>query len=75
MLCPDDNKTKVKTKVNLSDVYVQMDDNHTNEIDITDSIKLVMRYPSLEDYGNLDIDKGNITTVFEMLKVLYFRNS
>ena len=69
LLCPDDNKTKVKTKVNLSDVYVQMDDNHTNEINITDSIKLVMRYPSLEDYGNLDIDKGNIATVFEMLKV------
>lgn len=68
LLCPDDKKTRVKTKVNLSEVSVQMHEEHSNEIPITDTIKLVMRYPSLEDYGNLDTKKSNITTVFTMLK-------
>ena len=66
--CPDDEKTRVKTKVNLSEVSVQMHEEHTNEIPITDIIKLVMRYPSLEDYGDLDTKKSNIATVFTMLK-------
>ena len=45
-----------------------MHDEHTNQISVTGNIKLVMRYPSLEDYGNLDTKKGNIETVFDMLK-------
>ena len=34
--CPDDEKTKVKTKINLQDVNVQMTAEHTNEIKIDD---------------------------------------
>ena len=43
--CPDDEKTKVKTKINLQDVNVQMTAEHTNEIKIDDKVKMVMRYP------------------------------
>ena len=45
-----------------------MHEEHSSEIPITDTIKFVMRYPSLEDYGNLDTKQSNITTVFTMLK-------
>ena len=47
--CPDDNKTKEKVKINLEDIKVQMPENHTNEINITDDVKIVMNYPTIKD--------------------------
>ena len=47
--CPDDNKTKEKVKINLEDINVQMPENHTNEINITDDVKIVMNYPTIKD--------------------------
>jgi hypothetical protein len=45
LVCPDDNQTKVQTKVNLDDIQVQMTVGHSNIIDITDDIKLYLRHP------------------------------
>ena len=42
LLCPDDNETKVETSVNLEDIGVTMKDDHTNTIEITDKIKIIM---------------------------------
>ena len=47
--CPDYNKTKEKVKINLEDINVQMPENHTNEINITDDVKIVMNYPTIKD--------------------------
>ena len=63
--CPDDEKTKVKTKINLQDVNVQMTAEHTNEIKIDDKVKMVMRYPVLRDMKNMtggfgDNDYGKV---------------
>ena len=45
---PGDEKVKCKVEVDLTKVQVQVDPNHTNEIDITDDIKVVMMYPQFE---------------------------
>lgn len=45
--CPDDGKTKVPVKVDLSEVSVQMSIEHNSEIELTDDIKLIMGYPTL----------------------------
>jgi len=45
--CPDDNKTRVSVKINLQEVNVQMTANHTNEIQVSNDIKLFLRYPLL----------------------------
>ena len=42
LLCPDDEKTKVTKTIKLEDVDVIMKEGHTNEIAITDKIKMVM---------------------------------
>ena len=47
--CPDDNETKVPVKLDLKDVAVQMTVGHTNELDISDKIKMIMKYPVLGD--------------------------
>ena len=49
LLCPDDNETRVATTLNLEDIGVNMKEGHTSEISITDKIKIVMNYPTLND--------------------------
>ena len=53
--CPDDKKTKVSHTVDLDDISVQVDEEHTNEINITDNIKIIMSYPSLNYTRDIDV--------------------
>ena len=69
--CPDDNKTKVPVKINLDEVNVQMTTGHTNEIQLSDEIKLVLRYPILKDMTILEGDT-EVDRVFNILvKCIY----
>ena len=45
---PGDEKVKVPAKVNLMNVEVEVDDNHTNKIQLTDNISVVMAYPTMK---------------------------
>lgn len=66
ILCPDDNKTKVPVKVNLDEVSVQMTTGHTNEVMLSDKMKLVLRYPLLKDMKELKGD-NEVDRVFNIL--------
>jgi hypothetical protein len=68
LLCPDDNETRVNKTINLEEIGVNMKVGHTNEISITDKIKMVMRYPTLNDMTDVDDDLGGIGDVFSMIK-------
>ena len=65
LVCPDDEKTQAEVNVNLDEVEVQIDEQHTNVIQINDDIKLVMQYPILEDMKNLQ----NSSTL-ELFKII-----
>ena len=75
LMCPDDGETQVPTKINLEDIEVSMTVGHSNMIDITDNIKLQLRYPIYSDatqVGGLDQSDG----VFKLLtrcidKIIY----
>ncbi len=67
LLCPDDEKTRVDVEVNLEEVDVQMQKDHTNTIELSDGISVVMRYPCLGDMTGFD-EEGEITNLFEMIK-------
>ena len=47
--CPDDGETKVNVSIPLEEVNVQVKEDHTNVITLTDNISVVMRYPCLGD--------------------------
>ena len=64
--CPDDKKTQVPVKLNLSDVSVQMTNDHSNVVNITDNIKMHLRYPLLSDISITE-NKSDTETVFELL--------
>jgi len=66
--CPDDDETKVRTKINLDEVNVQMTAEHTNEIKLSDNIKMFLRYPLLSDMKGVMGSAGDIERVFAILK-------
>jgi len=67
LLCPDDNDTRVKTNLNLEDVGVNQKTGHTNIVNVTDKIKIIMRYPTLNDMIDLNMGE-NIDGVISMIK-------
>ena len=67
LTCPDDEKTTVPVEVNLEDVSVQMVADHTNEIQITDQVKLFLKYPILSDMKGLMGDTNETSQIFNML--------
>ena len=67
VLCPDDEKTRVDVEVDLKNVGVQMTEDHTNIVQLTDNISIIMKYPTLSDMSGFD-DRGQIQSIFEMIK-------
>jgi len=68
LICPDDGVTQVPTKVDLNDVDIQISEDHTNEIKITDDVKLIMTYPVLSEAIYNTISSDNVDGVFKMLQ-------
>ena len=65
--CPDDKKTSVEIKVNLEEIKPQMNVAHNNEVIITDTIKLYLKYPVLDDMKGVLVNADDITRVFSIL--------
>ena len=66
LICPDDKETKVQTKINLEDIQVQMTVGHSNEIEITDKIKLYLKHPMFADAMSLNTETTS-DSVFKLL--------
>ena len=61
ILCPDDKETYVPLDLDLSKVEVLVDDSHTNEVQINDKMKIVMKYPTI-DSVDATADAENMKT-------------
>ena len=59
ILCPDDKKTYAAVDVDLSKVSVQVGDDHTNKIALTDDMGIIMTYPTIDSFLESGIE--NIT--------------
>ena len=64
--CPDDNETVVQKKIDLSKIECTMHVGHTNEIQLTDSVKVIMKYPTLKDVGLITGD-SETQALFQMV--------
>ena len=58
LLCPDDKKTYADVEFDLSKVEVQVDGEHTNKIELTDSMGMIMTYPTIDSF-----QEGGIQTI------------
>ena len=61
IICPDDTETSVPVMINLDDIQVQKDDNHTKQVKLDDNLMMELKYPSLEQFikNNFDFKEEN----------------
>ena len=59
ILCPDDKKTYTSVDLDLTKVEVQVDDGHTNKIELTDDMGLIMTYPTIDSFLDSGIEHYN----------------
>ena len=65
--CPDDEKTQVDVTVPLSQVTVNIPDNHNAKIQLDDNVGIVMKYPSLDVFIQQNLaEDPDIEDVFEL---------
>ena len=55
--CPDDGKTQVPMSINIDDIKVQKDKNHSPDIVLDDTYTLRMKYPSLNEFIKTNFDQ------------------
>ena len=68
--CPDDNETQVATMINLDDIEVQKNDEHSNRIKLDANLMMELSYPSLDQFikNNFDFnDKNAMEQSFELV--------
>ena len=59
--CRDDEETVVKYNLNLLEVKVKKPEGHSNKIDLTDKMGVIMKYPSFDDFIKTSILGASIT--------------
>jgi len=64
--CPDDNETFVQTDIDLTKVDVQLTKGHTNKIELTDEMGMIMTYPTLDSFS----DSTTVINASNMLDVI-----
>ena len=64
--CPDDNETFVQTEIDLTKVDVQITEGHTNKIELTDEMGMIMQYPTLDSFT----DSTTVINASNMLDVI-----
>jgi hypothetical protein len=67
LLCPDDNKTYTEVEVNLSEVLVQVEKDHTNKIELTDEMGIYMKYPTIDSFAQTGITEVTATNMLDVI--------
>jgi len=66
VLCQDDGETYADVEVDLNEVNVQVDSEHTNKIELSDEMGVIMNYPTIDSFsaaGIADITAENMLDV------------
>ena len=58
--CPDDGKTKVATMINIDDIQVQINEDHSPDIKLDDEYSMRMKYPSMDEFIKTNFQSGDI---------------
>ena len=61
IICPDDETTEVAVTIDLDQIQVNKNEDHSNRIQIDSKIMMEMKYPSLDQFikNNFDFKEGN----------------
>ena len=61
IICPDDEETQVPVTIDLDDIKVVKDEEHTNKVKLDETLMMEMKYPSLDQFikNNFDFESKN----------------
>ena len=65
--CPDDEETFVPTEIDLTKVEVEMDEGHTNKIELSEEMGIIMTYPSVDSFINFDATNINASNMLDII--------
>jgi len=55
LLCPDDKKSYADVEIDLNDIGVEVIEGHTNKIELTDEMGIIMQYPTIDSFAGTGI--------------------
>lgn len=66
--CPDDNETVVDVTIDLDDIKVSKNNDHTNILKMNDDVSVVMKYPSMDLFikNNMAESTSEVDDIFEI---------
>ena len=70
IICPDDEETQVPVTIDLDDIKVEKNEEHTNRVKLDDTLMMEMKYPSLDQFikNNFDFkDQNAMDQSFELI--------
>ena len=67
VLCPDDKKTYASVELDLTKVEVQVGDDHTNKIELTDDTGMIMTYPTIDSFLESGIETVNANNMLDII--------
>ena len=65
IICPDDGETNQLVEVDLDEIDIQIDEEHTNKIIISDDITVIMKYPTLK--VTTIVEEDNASSMIDMI--------
>ena len=67
VLCQDDGKTYANVEIDLNEIQVTVNDEHTNKIELTDEMGVVMKYPSIDSFSKNEISDVSTENMLEII--------
>ena len=55
------------SKIDLTEVQVQVGDNHTNKIELTDDMGIIMKYPSINSFTDIGVTEVNADNMLDII--------
>ena len=67
VLCKDDGKTYAKVEVDLTKIEVQVDGTHTNKIELSDEMGVIMKYPTIDSFTENGIEEMTPSNMIDVI--------
>ena len=67
LLCPDDKKTYAPVEIDLSKIKVQVGDEHTNKIELSDDMGMIMTYPTIDSFSKSGMTTINASNMLDVI--------
>ena len=67
VLCQDDKKTYANVEIDLNEIQVQVDEGHTNKIELSDEMGIIMNYPTIDSFSEAGIAEINAENMLDVI--------